>query len=164
MQWTSSKVRFTPPPDASLLVNGQLIGELKNVGTFDPTVKNEVRANAAAPLGADGFAPASLLSVFAFPKTFLHNGAADSLDVVLANVPNIAVPAPGGATFQPTRLIARNWSSSWSPLMLRLHRFSESPEHRSKRNRQERKDRQGKQSLGMPSWTRVFLAFPRICS
>jgi len=86
-QWTSSKVRFTPPPDATLLSNGQLIGELKNVGTFDPTVKNEVRANVSpAPLGADGFAPASLLSVFAFPKTFLHNGAADSLDVVLANV------------------------------------------------------------------------------
>jgi hypothetical protein len=26
------------------------------------------------------------LSVFAFPRTFLHGGAVDSLDVVLANV------------------------------------------------------------------------------
>ena len=42
---------------------------------------------AGAPsIGADGFAPASLLSVSAFPKTFLHNGALDSLDSVLDNV------------------------------------------------------------------------------
>jgi hypothetical protein len=85
-QWTSSRVRFTPPPDANLISNGQLTNELRRVGTFDPTLLNEVRANAATPLGADGFAPASLLSVFAFPKTFLHGGAADSLDKVLENV------------------------------------------------------------------------------
>lgn len=85
-QWTSSRVRFTPPPGAGLVVGGQLIGELRQVGTFDPTVLNEVRQNAAAPLGADGFAPASLLSVFAFPQTFLHNGVAPTLDVVLENV------------------------------------------------------------------------------
>jgi cytochrome c peroxidase len=85
-QWTSSRVRFTPPPDANLISNGQLTNELRRVGTFDPTLLNEVRANAATPLGADGFAPASLLSVCAFPKTFLHGGAADSLDAVLNNV------------------------------------------------------------------------------
>jgi YVTN family beta-propeller protein len=85
-QWTSARIRFTPPPTPGLLSSGQLVGELKKVGTFDPTVKNEVRANAAAPLGLDGFAPASLLSVFAFPRTFLHNGAVDSLDKVLENV------------------------------------------------------------------------------
>lgn len=85
-QWTSSKVRFTPPPAAADLSNGQLIKELTKVGTFDPSQKNEVRANAAVPLGADGFAPASLLSLFAFPKTFFHNGSADSLDAALANV------------------------------------------------------------------------------
>lgn len=85
-QWTSSRVRFTPPPDASLLSAGQLIGELRKVGTFDPTAFNEVRQNAAAPLGADGFAPASLLSLFAFPQTFLHNGVLTSLEDVLANV------------------------------------------------------------------------------
>ena len=56
------------------------------MGTFDPAFFNEVRQNAAAPLGADGFAPASLLSLFAFPQTFLHNGAADTLDAVLSNV------------------------------------------------------------------------------
>ena len=85
-QWTSSRVRFTPPPAAAQIVSTQLIAELRQVGTFDPAFVNEVRANAAAPLGADGFAPASLLSLFAFPETFLHNGAAASLDVVLQNV------------------------------------------------------------------------------
>jgi YVTN family beta-propeller protein len=85
-QWTSSRVRFTPPPDPSLVVRTQLIDELRKVGTFDPTARNEVRANAAAPLGDDGFAPASLLSVFAFQQTFFHNGQADSLDAVLNNV------------------------------------------------------------------------------
>ena len=85
-QWTSSRVRFTPPPDSAQVKDGQLISELKKVGTFDPAFFNEVRQNAAPPLGADGFAPASLLSVFAFPKTFLHNGALDSLDDVLNNV------------------------------------------------------------------------------
>ena len=85
-QWTSSRVRFTPPPDPALAKDGQLISELKKVGTFDPAFFNEVRQNAAPPLGADGFAPASLLSVFAFPKTFLHNGALDSLESVLDNV------------------------------------------------------------------------------
>jgi YVTN family beta-propeller protein len=85
-QWTSSKLAFTPPPAASLIVNGQVISELRNVGTFDPTVLNEVRNTAAAPLGADGFVPPSLLGVFAVPRTFLHNGAATTLDAVLENV------------------------------------------------------------------------------
>ena len=45
-----------------------------------------VRQDAAPPLGDDGFAPASLLSVFAYPQTFLHNGRLTSLDEVLENV------------------------------------------------------------------------------
>ena len=85
-QWTTSKIRYAPPPDASLLTNTQLIAELRRVGTFDPTVTNEVRATAAAPLGADGFNPPTLLSLFAFPETFFHNGVAGSLDAVLQNV------------------------------------------------------------------------------
>jgi hypothetical protein len=56
------------------------------VGTFNSAAFNEVRANAAPPLGADGFVPPSLISIFAFPRTFLHNGAADSLAAVLNNV------------------------------------------------------------------------------
>ena len=37
-------------------------------------------------IGADGFAPPSLLSLFAFPQTFFHGGAVNSLDAVLQNV------------------------------------------------------------------------------
>ena len=47
---------------------------------------NEIRQNAAPPLGADGFVPPSLLSIHAFPQTFFHNGAAISLDEVMNNV------------------------------------------------------------------------------
>jgi YVTN family beta-propeller protein len=85
-QWTSGRVRFAPPPNAALVVNGQIFGELRNVGTFDPNGFNEVRADGTAPLGTAGFAPPSLLSLHAFPQTFLHNGAATSLDQVLLNV------------------------------------------------------------------------------
>lgn len=85
-QWTTSRVRFTPPPDASQVVNGQVIGELRPVGTFDSTFVNEVRQNAASPLGADGFVPPSLLSAFAFELPQLHNGAASTFDAVLNNV------------------------------------------------------------------------------
>jgi YVTN family beta-propeller protein len=85
-QWTSSRVRFTPPPDPSQVVAGQVIAELRQVGTFDPTLFNEVRQNAAPPLGADGFVPPSVLSIHAFAGTFFHGGAASSLDDVLNNV------------------------------------------------------------------------------
>ena len=83
--WTTSRVRYTAPPDASLVQNAQLIAELRPVGTFDPKAGNEVRQNAAAPLGPDGFNPPSLLSIFAFPQTFFHGGSAASLSDVLAN-------------------------------------------------------------------------------
>ncbi len=87
-QWTKAKVRFTPPPTAAGLVNanGEIIGELRNVGTFNPAFFNEVKQNGAAPLGADGFVPPSLLSIFAFPEPFFHNGGAPSLDAALQNV------------------------------------------------------------------------------
>jgi hypothetical protein len=84
--WTSSRVRFTPPPAAGQVVAGQVIAELRKVGTFDPTVFNEIRQNAAAPLGADGFVPPSLLSIHAYPQTFFHNGIATSLAEVMNNV------------------------------------------------------------------------------
>ena len=86
-QWTTARIRFTPPPGPGLVnAAGELIGELRNVGTFNPAAFNEVRQNAAPPLGADGFVPPSLLSIHAFPQTFFHNGAATSLDEVLNNV------------------------------------------------------------------------------
>jgi uncharacterized protein (TIGR03437 family) len=85
-QWTTSRVRYTPPPDPKLVVNTELINELFQAGTFSATAANEVRATAAPPLGPDGFNPPSLLSIFAFPQTFFHNGSAAALDDVLTNV------------------------------------------------------------------------------
>ena len=82
-------------PDPSLLTAGQLIAELRNVGTFDPNAANEVRANALAPLGAAGFSPAPLLSLHAFPQTFFHNGSAGTLDAVLQNVTHRAAGTGG---------------------------------------------------------------------
>jgi YVTN family beta-propeller protein len=86
-QWTRGRIRFTPPPTAALVdSNGQLLGELRQAGTFNPATLNEVRQNGAAPLGSSGFVPPSLLSIHAFPRSFFHNGAVASLDQVLANV------------------------------------------------------------------------------
>ena len=93
-QWTRSRINFTPPPAAAAIVRAQLIDQLRPVGTFDPAAFNEVRqevrqnvvAGSFSPLGADGFSPAPLLSLFAFPQTFFHNGAANSLSAVLDNV------------------------------------------------------------------------------
>jgi hypothetical protein len=85
--WTTARVRFTPPPGAGIVdAGGEILGELRSVGTFNPASLNEVRQNAAPPLGANGYVPPSLLSIFAFPQTFFHNGQAISLDEVLNNV------------------------------------------------------------------------------
>jgi len=84
--WTTARVRYTPAPDASLLGNGELLAELRSLGTFDAKALNEVRATGTPPLGADGFTPPSLISIFAFPQTFFHNGSASSLDEVLLSV------------------------------------------------------------------------------
>jgi YVTN family beta-propeller protein len=84
--WSQSRVRYTPPPAPAQVVNGQILAELRNVGTFDPTAFNEVRQDASPPLGASGYAPPTLLSAFAFERPQLHNGAAQSFDEVLNNV------------------------------------------------------------------------------
>jgi YVTN family beta-propeller protein len=85
-QWTSSRIDFTPPPDAALITAGQLTNQLRNVGTFDVAFANEVNANGAPSIGSLGFVPPSLLSIGAFPNTFLHNGSVLSLSGVLDNV------------------------------------------------------------------------------
>ena len=84
--WTTARIRYTPPAAPGAVTNGQILGELRNVGTFDGAAFNEVRANATAPLGASGYVPPSLLSIGAFPRTFFHNGQAASLTEVLQNV------------------------------------------------------------------------------
>jgi mono/diheme cytochrome c family protein len=79
-----SKSSLTPPVNQAQLKGPQIVGQLTNVETFNPKDKNEVNAAGKPPLGADGFVPPSLLSVFAFPPYF-HNGAAPSLDAVLSD-------------------------------------------------------------------------------
>ena len=44
-----------------------------------------MRSNGTDSIGALGFVPPSLLSTFAFPKSFFHNGVAVSLEEVLEN-------------------------------------------------------------------------------
>lgn len=83
--WTSSRLTHVGVPAADLLSNGQLIKALRKADTFRAADKNEVRQNAAAPLGADGFVPPSLLSISAWQNTFFHNGAVDTLDKVMEN-------------------------------------------------------------------------------
>ena len=85
--WTTSRVRYNPPPDDSQVVAGQVIEELRKVGTFNSTAFNEVRQDGTPPLGADGFVPPSLLSV-AFSQTFFHDGVANTLAETLNNVPH----------------------------------------------------------------------------
>ncbi len=82
-KWSTSSITG-PVGDLALVVRGQIIGQLVDVGTFNATDKNEIRANAKPPLGADGFVPPSLLSVF-MSAPYFHNGAAASLDVVLSD-------------------------------------------------------------------------------
>jgi hypothetical protein len=82
-KWSNSALTG-PITDIALLKSGQIIGQLTNVGTFNPDDSNEVRANAKPPLGADGFVPPSLLGVF-FSPPFFHNGSANTLDDVLSD-------------------------------------------------------------------------------
>ncbi len=82
-KWSSSRIDG-PITDLKLLKAGQITAQLSNVGTFNPAIKNEVRANGKPPLGADGFVPPSLLGVFAFPPYF-HNGTANSIEEVMSD-------------------------------------------------------------------------------
>lgn len=90
--WTSSKLEFTPPPPATALVaeqgTPQLVGQLKQVGTFDATKPFEVIGTGAniskQALGTAGYNPPSLRGIFAFGP-YLHNGSAVTLDELLDN-------------------------------------------------------------------------------
>lgn len=85
-QWTSAKIRFTPPPAAAAISNAQLIGELRQVGTFNPADFNEVTNTGAPSRGVDGFVPPSLLSLSSIAELFLHGGLAPTLSDVMNNV------------------------------------------------------------------------------
>ena len=93
--WTVGRIKFTPAPATNLIVAGQVISELTNVGTFDGTLKTEIRQNAAAPLGAAGYVPPSLMSLHAFPQTFYHNGSVNTIEQVMENVTHRAAGTKG---------------------------------------------------------------------
>jgi YVTN family beta-propeller protein len=107
-QWTTSIRNFAPPPKVDRdgaqiqITNGQLVAFLRNVGTYDPTKFNEVRANVAAavpPANGDlGFNPPSLLGLAATAPYF-HSGQAQTLDEVLDNVPHRTAGSPGRDLF-----------------------------------------------------------------
>jgi YVTN family beta-propeller protein len=80
--WSSARRDYTPPPVATDIVNGQVFRFLRKVGTFNAADVFEIRQNGAAPLGADGYAPPSLLGVHAMGELF-HNGSAETLEDVL---------------------------------------------------------------------------------
>ncbi len=98
-QWTTGRVNFTPPPGVGIVdASGQVLDQLRDVGTFTTAFFNEVRATGAPPLGAAGFVPGSLLSLHAFPQVFLHNGSANSLKQVVENVAHRSAGTPGADT------------------------------------------------------------------
>lgn len=92
-KWSTSQVDFArvspfpetltpgvdPEPPA-----GQLARFLRQVGTLDPTNPIERTANNQQALGALGYNPPSLLSIYAFPP-YLHNGSCLTLECVLEN-------------------------------------------------------------------------------
>ena len=83
--WSVARRDYAPPPIASDIVAGQVFRKLRPVGTFNGANQNEVRQNGAAPLGADGFAPPSLLGAWALGP-LLHNGSVITIDGILDNV------------------------------------------------------------------------------
>jgi YVTN family beta-propeller protein len=105
VKWTSS--RIGSPVGTDQITNTQIAAQLRRVGTFNAQTRNEVRANGAAPLGADGFVPPSLLSLFAFPQTFFHNGSAETLETVMANVQHRSAGTNGTDTLADTQKRAR---------------------------------------------------------
>lgn len=91
VNWTASRIDFTPPPQEAEVNAGQLQRFLCESGTFDATAFNEVKAGAGAQAtivganGALGFNIPSLISVFA-GAPYLHSGGAQTLDAVMENV------------------------------------------------------------------------------
>jgi CxxC motif-containing protein (DUF1111 family) len=100
--WSSTRHFIPTPPPAGEVVRGQVLRYLRKVGTFDDKQRNEIRQNGAAPLGADGYVPTSLLSVFAFAP-YLHDGSALSLGNVLENVTHRSAGSGGTDTLKDSR-------------------------------------------------------------
>jgi hypothetical protein len=77
----SEPTTLEPPPSAQVPFLARF---LRNVGTYD--ANNPIEKNLAnlRAIGAPGFNPPSLLSIYAFPP-YLHNGACPTLECVLEN-------------------------------------------------------------------------------
>jgi hypothetical protein len=106
VNWTRSRIDFAPPPTAPQINTGQLTKFLRDVKTFDAGAFNEVKANQTAVLGANGVLGInipSLLSVHA-GAPYLHSGAAQTLEEVLANVAHRSAGTNGTDTLtNPTK-------------------------------------------------------------
>jgi hypothetical protein len=106
VNWTRSRIDFAPPPTAPQINAGQLTKFLRDVKTFDAGAFNEVKANQTAVLGANGVLGInipSLLSVHA-GAPYLHSGAAQTLEEVLANVAHRSAGTNGTDTLtNPTK-------------------------------------------------------------
>lgn len=92
INWTASRIDFTPPPGVAEITAGQLNRFLCKVGSFDATRPNELKGGGVAgQLNTDGANGVlginipSLLNVFA-SAPFFHSGAARTLGDVLDNV------------------------------------------------------------------------------
>ncbi len=87
--WASARRGPNLPPLAAEIDTSegvaQLFGALTDVGTFNATQANEVRAGNLLALGSKGYVPSSLLGVGALAP-YLHDGSALTLDAVMANV------------------------------------------------------------------------------
>ena len=68
-QWTSSRVRFTPPPSAARSSTGRSSVSCDRSARSIRRCSMRCAKTPAPPLGADGFVPPSLLSVFAFARS-----------------------------------------------------------------------------------------------
>ena len=95
-QWTSSRLTYIPPPSPARIVEGQIFNQLRIVGTFDPTDFNEVKNTGAPAEGDNGFVPASLLGLHAFPADVPPRRRGDIARSVSWRTRRIAAPARGG--------------------------------------------------------------------
>lgn len=83
--WSVARRDYAPPPNPADIVNGQVLRKLRPVGTFNANNVNEVRQNGVASLGADGYAPPSLLGAWALGP-LLHNGSVITIDDIVDNL------------------------------------------------------------------------------
>ncbi len=97
-RWSSFPLDFTPPPNPSRILEGHIIASICQVGTFNPALANEIGASANPPRGALGFNPPSLLSIYPFTQSLLHNGSKHSLDEVLDERVHRSAGTPGRDT------------------------------------------------------------------